>query len=215
MTRIGEVFLTALGDRAEQLQPELLDQLRSPVSGCRFVGRFARAGSRMGLLNALARVVIGPGALLTRCEDDVPFEVELHSDITADGYACLRTTRWFRFRRGSQLIIDGLESTNTPAIVRSRLGTWGRVELVMACSVDDDGALALVSRQSAVRLGSWRMPLPGPLGIRVAVRDGWDAERHRRTIDMIAKHPLIGTVLEYRGWYVDAGEPASGSAQTA
>lgn len=202
MTGIGEVFLTALGPRAEALHPALRAQLRDPRRRQVLSGRFPVAGSRLGALNALARPAVGPAALLTRYERDVPFQVELSATADADGRPVLHTTRRFGFRSGQQTLLDALYATAEEGVLRSRLGARGRVEVLMVCDVTDDGALVLVSRRVSLRLGRIRMPLPRGLSPAIRVRDGWDDAHQRRTIDMTAGHPLVGGVLEYRGWFV-------------
>lgn len=206
MTGIGEVFLLALGTRSDALHPALAAQLRDPRRRLVLRGRFTAAGSRLGAVNALARPFVGPAALLTAYERDVPFQVELRSTRDAEGSPVLRTTRRFRFRVGEQTIADALSVATVTGAVRSALGSRGRAEVTMLCDVDSEGSLRLVSQGIALRLCGVRLPLPRGLGPRIRVTDGWDEVHQRRTIEMIARHPLIGTVLEYRGWFA----PSSG-----
>ncbi|WP_435746139.1 DUF4166 domain-containing protein [Microbacterium sp. PMB16] len=209
MSARGEVFLAALGADAERLHPEILAQLRAPVAVERAEGVFAVAGSPFGRLGALARPVVGPRMLVTRHARDVPFTLITRPGRSATGRATLDTIREFRFPGATQFITDRLTESTVPGLVRNVLGIRGRVELIEACSVTDRGALRMRTRRVALRLRGRRFALRGILGISVDLEDGWDEVHGRRTIDMRARNPLFGTVLEYRGWYrhLDEAEP--------
>lgn len=201
MTARGAVFLAALGDDAKRLHPEILAQMQADVPIDHAEGVFSVAGSRFGRLNALARPVVGPGMLVSRHARDVPFTLTTVSGRDARGRVTLETTREFRFRGGTQRISDRLTVSSVPGHVRNLLGTRGRVELVEECSVTAEGALRMRTRRVGLRLWGRRIGLRGILGIRVDVVDGWDERHGRRTITMQGRNPLLGTILEYRGWY--------------
>lgn len=207
MTSRGGVFLAALGDAAERLHPEILRQMRGTGSHDEAEGMFEFAGSRFGRLGALAIPVVGPGMLVTRVSRDVPFTLSTHSAIDAAGRATLDTTREFRFPGSTQHITDRLTQSVMPGLVRNILGARGRVELIEECSVTAQGALRMRTRRVALRLWGRRFALRGVLGVSVTVEDGWDEEHARRTITLLARNPLLGTVLEYRGWYRYVDQP--------
>lgn len=197
----SEVFLAALGTDAERLHPEILAQMRAPVLHDRAEGVFAVAGSRFGRLGILALPVVGPRMLLTRFGRDVPFALSTRPGRTPDGRATLDCTREFRFPGETQFIVDRVTTSVVPGLVRNLLGKRGRVELIEECSVTAAGALRMRTRRIALRLWGRRFALRGILGISVDLEDGWDEIHERRTIEMRATNPLVGTILEYRGWY--------------
>ncbi len=197
----GEVLVRALSDAADRLHPQIAAQLRASSPVGRGDGVFTVAGSRYRLLNLFARPILGADALVTRFAREVPFTIETVSHVMADGTVVLDTTREFRFPAGAQRIADRLAEENHPGLVRNRLGQKGRIELIEACDADDEGSLRMSTQSVFLRVGRRRIPLGGVLGVRVEVVDGWDAENSRRTIAMRARNPLLGTVLEYRGWY--------------
>lgn len=209
----GEIFLSVLGEEAERLHPEILAQMRAPVpvGGERVDGVFTRAGSRFGRLTALAIPVVGPRMLVTRFERDVPFTLTASAGHDASGRATLDSTREFRFRGVTQFISDRLTATPGHGVVHNVLGARGMVQLLEKCSVTAAGALRMDSLRVALRVGGRRLPLGGIVGVAVALEDGWDDELKRRTIAMTVRNPLLGTILEYRGWYRygDAPETAS------
>ena len=209
----GAVFLDALGETARDLHPEILAQMRAESTTVHAEGRFTRAGSRFGILTALARPVVGPGMLVTRFGHDVPFSITQRSGLAPSGRPTLDATREFRFAGGTQCISDRLTATGRPGIVHNALGDRGRVQLLEECTVTATGALRMRTVAVAVRIGSFRLALRGILRIRVVVEDGWDADNQRRTISLRARNPLLGTILEYRGWYrpvTDADPRGSG-----
>lgn len=211
----GAVFLEALGAEAARLHPEILAQLRQAGRTGRAEGVFRIAGSRFGRTAALARPVVGPRLLVTARGSDVPFTLTTVSGRTGSGRATLDTTREFRFRGGSQVIVDRLSASVRPGLVRNLLGSRGRVELIEACSVTPEGFLRMMTVRVALRVRGRRIALPRALGVRVDLVDGWDETHRRRTIDMRAVNPLFGTVLEYRGWYREAAESPTDARASA
>lgn len=204
---IGAVFLAALGPAAVELHPELRAQLSAEPTGQdgeRFAGVFSLAGSRYRRLAALAVPVIGPHAIVTRFARDVPFALTLRARTSPAGGPVLETTREFRFADATQSISDRLVATSAPGVVRNTLGTRGRVELLEECTVGAGGALRMRSRAITVRIGRLRLPLRGVLRMDVDLEDRWDEVERRRTVALRASSPLLGTVLEYRGWYAPA-----------
>lgn len=201
MTARGAVFLHALGVDAERLHPAILAQLRAPAGSDRAEGVFAIAGSRWGRLGVLALPLVGPRLLMSRREQDVPFVLRSAVERDVSGRDVLVTVREFHFSRGTQLVEDRLLASAHAGLTRNLLGARGRVELIEECDVTSEGFLRMRTRRVALRLAGRRFALRGILGVRVLLEDGWDEERGRRTIDMRATHPLLGTVLEYRGWY--------------
>lgn len=207
----GQVFLDALGGDAERLHPEILAQYRAPVAAGHAEGVFAVAGSRFGRAAALARPIVGPGLLVPTTGRDVPFVLRTVSGRAETGRATLDSTREFLFPGRTARIVDRLTVSVRPGLVRNLLGARGRVELIEECSVTPEGFLRMRTVRVALRLFGRRVALPGLLGVRVDLVDGWDAEHHRRTIDMRAVNPVLGTVLEYRGWYRESAPAAEGA----
>ena len=201
MTARGAAFLEALGAQAQTLHPEILAQMRVDAEHDSAEGMFAVAGSRFGRLAGLAAPFVGPGLLVTRFARDVPFRIDTVSGRSRSGRATLDTVREFRFDGAAQHVADRLIATGHPGIVQNALGARGRVEMLEECSVTDEGALRMRTRAVAWRLGRRRIALRGILRIDVELVDGWDEARRRRTVEMRATSPVLGTVLEYRGWY--------------
>jgi hypothetical protein len=201
MTARGAVFLAVLGADAERLHPEILAQMRVDAGPDTAMGVFTVAGSRFGRLTALASPLVGPGLLVTRFAHDVPFRIDTVAGRSPSGRATLAARREFRFPGKVELITDRLTATDRPGIVHNALGARGRVEMLEECSVTSAGALRMRSRAVALRIGGQRIALRGLLRLDVDLVDGWDEVEHRRTIAMRATSPVLGTVLEYRGWY--------------
>ena len=223
----GTVFLDALGDAAESLHPAVLAQMRVQVAeGAEDVaeGVFDVAGSRWRRLAALGVPVVGRGLLTTRFARDVPFRLRTRVERSRggptrgratgsgaeNGRPVLVATREFRFPGETQCVTDRLAATGRGGIVHNILGDRGRVETLEQCTVTPDGALRMRSRAVALRVFGRRIALRGILRIDVELEDGWDETRRRRTVAMRASNPLLGTVLEYRGWYRYADAPGAG-----
>ncbi|MBP6683868.1 MAG: DUF4166 domain-containing protein [Leucobacter sp.] len=206
----GSVFLAALGQEATRLHPEVRRYAEGAgvVGGAvRVVGEFEVAGSRLGKLNLLARPVVGPNLFVTAHERNVPFTVVNSVDWEADAGLGLHATRVFQFASGEQRFVDVLLAGEAHGTLLNRLGSAKRVELELRCSVTESGHLKLVSERTWLRLGPVRLRLPALLSVRAEVVDGYDDEAQRNIVSATVRSPLLGTVLEYRGFF--RHEPAN------
>lgn len=200
--RAPAVLLTALGEQASRLRPEVLRYVAGPPEpGLVGVGEgvFEVAGSRFGVWNRLARPLVGPCLLVTAHERGVPFTIVNRPARGERGEAELHAERVFGFASGEQRFVDVLRLAGGPGLLRNTLGASGRVELLLRCEVTDQGHLRLRSERARLVLGRLRLPLPALLSVRAEVEDGYDAGRGRQTICATVRNPLLGTVLEYRG----------------
>ena len=198
------VFLAALGADAERLRPEVLRYVAGPPAGARVgigEGVFEVAGSRFSGLTRLARPVVGPQLLVTAHERDVPFRIENRPAPSPDGRVELRAERWFRFSSGEQRFVDVLRVGSAPGTLRNLLGAARRVELELRCDVTPRGHLRMRSERAWLRAGRLRLPLPRPLSVRAEVEDGYDETAGRHTIRASVRNPIVGLVMEYRGWF--------------
>lgn len=201
MTRQGEIFLDALGDRASELHPEMLRQLNADESSAAISGTFARAGTRVGWIAALARPVVGPGLLMTRFGTDVPFTLQERHRVDAAGRLGLDAVRTIHFRAGAQRFADRLVRTTSPHVLRTLLGDRQRIAVDVVCSVSPGGGIHMEATSVTIRIARTRLRLPAVLSPRAELEDGWDESARRRTIAARIWHPLLGTLLEYSGTY--------------
>lgn len=206
------IFEAALGADAERLDPEVRRYLSDSGKG-RGIGEgiLEVAGSRLGMLNLLARPFAGPQLLITSHQRDVPFRIAYRAETSTDGAHALYSERSFRFRDGTQTLVDELSTGESPGRLRNALGRARRIELVLRCSADEEGRLILESEETRIRLGRVRFRLPRLLAVRAEVVSGYDSESRMHTIDASVRSPLLGSVLEYRGSfaYSIAGWPRS------
>lgn len=204
----GSVLVEALGDDVGRLHPRVRRYVDGPGEGIGVCeGVFDVAGSRFRGLLLLARPFVGPGLLVTRYGRSIPFRVVNRPDAVRGE---LHAERIFRFPRGAQHFVDILRTGSVPGTLQNVLGKAGRVELRLRCGVSEEGHLRLHSERAWFRVGRWSLPLPGILGVRVEVEDGYDEEAGRQTVRVRARNPLLGTVLEYCGSFTYRTEGASG-----
>lgn len=209
MSERRSVFLDVLGEQAAGLRPEVLEYVSGPPDPDGLgVGRgvFTVAGSRYGALLNVARPVVGARVLLTRRGRDVPFEIVNRPRTLSSGTRVLDACRTFRFAGGSQSFTDRLEPGPRTGTLSNLLGSAGRVELTLAAEANTRGNLVMRSLGMHLRLGALRVRVPRLLGVQVAVEDGYDPVRRRRTIDATVRNPILGSILEYRGWFQYAYE---------
>lgn len=213
MTRQGEIFLDALGERSVDLHPEMTRQLSAPESSAPSSGVFARVGTRWGWIMALAQPVVGPGLLLTRFGVDVPFTLREQYRRDAAGTVGMDAVRTIQFRAGAQRFADRLVRTTAPHGLRTLLGDRQRIAVDVVCTVSPTGGIRMEATGVTVRIAGWSLRLPRLLSPRAELEDGWDDSVQLRTIAARIWHPLLGTLLEYSGTYRrEAQHPAQGAA---
>ncbi|WP_298037884.1 DUF4166 domain-containing protein [uncultured Microbacterium sp.] len=203
MSRGSSVFLHALGADAEKLAPEVLAYASGPPDGMIGVGDgvFAVAGSPWRWMLRLAAPFVGPGLLVPRHEPDVPFTIIERPAADPRGQPRLAASRTLRFRGGLERFDDVLRAGRAPRTLVNVVGDDGRLEILLEASVTDDGALRLTTRSSRVRVFGRAIRLPRALGIDGVVENGYDERRARGTIIARMRNPLVGTLMEYRGWF--------------
>jgi hypothetical protein len=75
---------------------------------------------------------------------------------------------------------------------------FGPTEVCYKLEVSD-GALVYHQVKSALRVGSWRIPIPGPLFPRIAARESAVAGRRGTHVRVIVTLSLIGLLVSYEG----------------
>ncbi|WP_162893297.1 DUF4166 domain-containing protein [Microbacterium halotolerans] len=200
------VLLAALGPAADALRPEVAQYAAGPGDGVAVCdGVFAVAGSRWGRLGLLARPFVGSHLMITSYGADVPFHVENRLEQGVDGVAELHATRTFRFAQRTETFVDVLRVGEQPGTLVNRLGAAQRVELTLRCEATPEGHLRLRSERAVLKLGRLRISLPGLFSVSVQVEDGFDDDTGCQTVRALARNPLLGTVLTYRGsfrWHI-------------
>lgn len=208
MTPRRSVFLEALRADASKLRPEVYEYVAGPPltpasANPRGVGEgvFELAGSKFGALMALLRPFLGPDLLVTRNERDVSFRIVNTPTVTDDGSVQLAATRTFQFRTGDQQFRDVLVAAGAPGVLLNHLGSKRRLTLVLHCAVSPQGHLLITSDSAHLRIGRGQIKLPRLLSVAAHVEDGYDSERQRRTVNVVVKNPIVGVVMQYRGWF--------------
>jgi hypothetical protein len=75
---------------------------------------------------------------------------------------------------------------------------FGPTEVWYQLSVSD-GALVYRQIKSALRVGHWRIPIPGPLFLHIAARESAVAGRLGTHVQVQVTLPLIGLLVSYEG----------------
>ena len=162
----------------------------------------------VGAPNPLVRLALAPmvadRALPGGFGRDVPFEVSSTLLIGADERLRQWTVRTFS--------VEGTARSSVSVTVAERAGSdggWvatdylGEHELIstaVAVTVEH-GALKLTSSAARFRLGGRSVPMAGPLGAQAVTTHRWDEARKQHHIDVEVRHPLLGDVLAYRGYF--------------
>lgn len=201
MTTGPWVYAAAFGGDLSRLHPRLQDYFGGARGEDRVgVGVFGRAGSPRRWLAYAARPLLGPRLLLPGMARDVPFRIEHRPLPPVGGRPRLRSVRHVRFPRRVVVVEDEVTLLDNGLVLDS-LGARGRVELLIRCAAEADGSSVMTAVAARLRLGRWRIPLRGPLAVTLTGRDSWDDVHGHQRVDVVARTPLVGTLIEYSGWF--------------
>ncbi len=197
------MYRIALGDDFDRLRPELRAYfLGTSIPGDYGIGEgvFEYGGSHKGWLSWLARPVLGAGIFLPAARHDVPFHIENRPEWDGNGWPALRAVRVFDFPQGASTFEDVSEVTPDGVLV-DRLGVKRRYEILLRCEVSERGGMLMTSIGGFLRLGRLRIPVPKLLGVSLRGEDYWDDRTGLQRVDVRGWNPLLGTLIEYRGWF--------------
>ncbi len=199
----ASAYALALGDDLASLHPKVRAYFEGPAAPGQVgigTGVFDRVGSVKPWLRWAMRPVAGPRLFLARSGRNVPFTVENRPGVDGDGHPTLEAIRTFRFTDAVSIFED-IITTPGPGLVLDRLGSRRRIESLLRIEATPEGHVRMSSVSTAIRLGRIRIPLPRFLGVQVEGTDGYDEAAGRQTVSVVGTNPLLGTMIEYRGWF--------------
>ncbi len=137
--------------------------------------------------------------------ESVPFTVTTVGYRTGAGHEVLTTRREFEFdrteRRFDSLTLWDAENER----LLDFLGRNGHVVSELHPRVED-GALVVEGGRQWFRIRGRYLPIPGPLGADVTVRDRYDDEEERYRVTAVVESALAGHILSYRGAFTQEFE---------
>ncbi|KQR54568.1 hypothetical protein ASF88_07285 [Leifsonia sp. Leaf336] len=191
-------YRAVLGPAFDELHPRLRAYFDAIPSGSTGRGRgvFDTVGTPRRWLWPVLALFAPAHVMFPVWQRDVPFTVENVPVVSADGGPAVRAVRRFELRGRTLEMRDeiGVEG----ALVVDRLGSPAVVEAWFAARVTD-GALRLVSRRVAVRVGRRRLTIPRRLAPVVALTERYDDAREAQVVSIVVRVPLIGRVYQYAG----------------
>ena len=187
-------YARALGERIDDLHPRLRAYFEAIPDGAVGIGEgvFQRVGTPRRWLWPFLRLLERRGVVAAGWERDVPFRVE-NRTIASRAIG----ERTFHFTRGPWTMRDAAALTRHGRVV-DELGEPG---LLAACFDVEvrQGALHLTSRAIGLRLGRFRVRIPGPLAPVIRLTERFDDALARQRMALTVDAPLLGRVYEYRG----------------
>ena len=204
--RLGAVE-AALGSDFAGLHPRL-QSLYGPTSGWHGSGVFEVVGAPHALVRLALRRLVADRALPGGYGRDVPFTVDVAQHWDGER-VLMRTERTYS--------LDGRQQVSVSVTVAERVGVgsgasgadWGLTDFLgdaprlvtRATASVEAGALLLRSSASRVQLGRRSVGVPEPFGSVATTRHTFDDETQRHRIEVSVRHPWLGEMLAYRGWF--------------
>jgi hypothetical protein len=139
--------------------------------------------------------------LVPRRGRDVPFQIDNHAYLDSFGRETVTWIRTFRFPDGERRFDATMIYSEERRRVVDYLGTHQHLAVDIELDADDRGALLLGSGEQRFREGPISFTWPLALSGQAAVREGWDEERSRYTIEVKVVNRVFGPLFGYRGWF--------------
>jgi len=188
---VPSVYERVLGDRIEQLDPQLRRYFSAPPAGAvgRGAGVYEVAGSRHRWLWPAFAWLAWRRVLFPELGHGIPFTIvnTTHSDGT------LSARREFAFPGRTRVMVDTMDVVD--GAVHDRLGRRGGLEVEFALDVVE-GGLHMRSRRQWLHLGPARFRMPGLVRVTLSeTAAGGGTQR----VDVRMTAPLLGEVFRYAG----------------
>jgi len=197
------VYEAALGQAFGRLDPHL-QAIFGPAASWVGSGIFDEVGARHFWLRPALAVMVADRALPGGHGTGVPFDVTSRSHVEGDGRILQRTERHFVIAghdySSVSTTVAELDASTGGWTVTDYLGDAPRLVTAVAVS-ESGGALRLESTDSRFQALGRSVPMWGPLGAQAVTLHRWDAGRQQHHIDVDVRHPLLGTVLSYTGYF--------------
>ncbi|MEF8806492.1 DUF4166 domain-containing protein [Natronomonas sp.] len=199
------VYEHALGSAAEDLHPKVRDRYSiGPDDSAATVGHGEMDIRRGTPFLPMLYVMPARNLLFPESGDDVPFSVTTVGYRDEAGHEVMTTRREFDFgstrRRFDSLTVWDADAGR----LLDFLGTGGHVVSELHPRVED-GALVVEGGRQWVRARGRYLPIPGPLGATVEVRDRYDETAECYHVDAVVD-TFAGRVLSYRGMFTQERE---------
>ena len=209
-SRLGAVE-AALGSDFAALH-QRLQSLYGPTSGWHGVGVFEVVGAPRALVRLALRPLVADRALPGGYVRDVPFTVDVAQQWDGER-VLMRTERGYSLdgRRQVSVSVTVAErgSCSACGVGGSADGEWGLTDflgdaprLVTRASASvEAGVLLLQSSGSLLQVGGRSVAVPRPLGPVATTRHSFDDGSQRHRIEVSVRHPWLGELMAYRGWF--------------
>lgn len=193
-------YRAVLGPAFDELHPRLRAYFDAIPAGSSGAGRgvFDTVGTPRRWLWPMLAAFGRAHVMFPVWQHGVPFTVENVPVRSADGSPAVRAVRRFELRGRAREMRDEIGVDG--GLLVDRLGSPALVEAWFSAQVAD-GALRLVSRRVAVRLGRLRIGIPRVLAPVVALTERYDDERDAQAVSIVVRAPLLGRVYQYAGTF--------------
>lgn len=208
-------YEAAMGDALDRLHPRLRPYFSAVPAGSvgRGSGTFAVVGTPRRWLWPVLRLLGRQGVLFAVDRRDVPFRVENRPSTAVGGAVAVTAVRTFAFADGPRRMVDEIAARGDG--LEDHLGHRRRWSARLRATVVD-GALTMVSTNTALRLGPVDLRVPRIVAPRVTLHESFDDSVGRQRVSVVLDSPALGRLYEYTGHFdyevvADDLAPAAGS----
>jgi hypothetical protein len=201
------VFRRALGADFDTLHPKLQERFGVSSADNEYcVGVGVMDEMTRGPLWTLPFLKVGTWRhiLFPDSGRDVPFTIENYPYVDSFGRETLTFVRTFQMSQRRRTRFDAtMVYSDTRDCVVDYLGTHQHLAADLDAQVEPDGSL--VVRTGAQRFYEHKLAFRFPMLFsgKGTVREGYDDERQRFTVDVRIDNDTFGELFHYRGWFVN------------
>ena len=139
----------------------------------------------------------------------VPFTVANYAYVDRFGRETVTWARRFRFPRRTHAFDATMVHSPARGTIVDYLGTHQHLAVDIDCSVDEGGAMCLVSGEQRFYERRLAFRVPMLLSGTGVIREWWDEENDRFGIEVEVANHALGPLFGYRGWFTVEERPCT------
>ncbi|WP_051314770.1 DUF4166 domain-containing protein [Alteribacter aurantiacus] len=196
------IYEKVLGEAFDQLHPEMKKKF-----GLQLKGAFQATGKGYltitggkGWQRPLWHLGAKDHLFFPERGERVPFSIVTKAYQDEKGIDRVAWTRRFHFQNCTRAFDAVMYADPSRRVIMDDLGISGRITSSLRMTVSEDRGLRIVSDQTWLNVGSWKVLLPQILAPQVIVNEHYDEKEQAFHVQVDVKSRLFGRLISYEGY---------------